>query len=204
MAGGCCERSWRCGWNDARATNIAATVGQGMAILFGVAGFFGNPFLILIAFFVWFGASQEAAYTEMKQTFSDIPVSRVMMPDYLPLNPRDNLGQLSRLVLAGTQQIFPVIDNGSVAGIVTRGDFMTAILQRGEYAQVSEIMRTGTPVLEVKETVDTALMRLQESGVPVIQVVQNGQMVGLVTLENISEYLMIHRAMKKVERVSVS
>src|SRR5512139_1754857 len=45
--------------DQVRATNIAATVGQGMAILFGIAGFFGNPFLILIAFFVWFGASQE-------------------------------------------------------------------------------------------------------------------------------------------------
>jgi Zn-dependent protease/CBS domain-containing protein len=187
-----------------QATNIAATVGQGMAILFGIAGFFGNPFLILIAFFVWFGASQEAAYTEMKHTLSDVPVTRVMMSDYLSLHPRDNLGQMSRLVLAGAQQDFPVIDNDMVVGIVTRGDLLPALLQRGETALVAEIMRTRTPVIEAKETVDTALMRLQESGVPVVPVVQNGQMVGLITLDNISDYLMIRRAMNKTETIPVN
>jgi Zn-dependent protease/predicted transcriptional regulator len=190
--------------DNVRATNIAATVGQGMAILFGIAGFFGNPFLILIAFFVWFGASQEAAYTEMKHTLSDVPVTRVMRSDYLALHPRDNLGKMARMVLSGTQQNFPVIDNGTVVGIVTRGDLMPALPRRGEYALVAEIMRTGIPVIEARETVDTALMRLQESGMPVIPVVQNGQMAGLITLENISEYLMINRAMKKTQRISVN
>ena len=187
-----------------RATNIAATVGQGMAILFGIAGIFGNPFLLLIAFFVWFGASQEAAFTEMKHTLSDVPVTRVMTSDYFSLHPRDNLGQMSRLVLAGPQQNFPVIDNGMVAGIVTRGDLMPALIRRGEFAPVAEVMRTGIPVVEARETVDAALMRIQESGLPAVPVVQNGQMIGLISLENISEYLMINRAMNKAERISVN
>ena len=38
-----------------RATQIAATVGQGLAFLFGLAGLFGNPMLFFIAFFVWMG-----------------------------------------------------------------------------------------------------------------------------------------------------
>ena len=41
----------------ARATRIAATVGQGLAIAFGFAGLFSNPLLLLIAVFVWTGAS---------------------------------------------------------------------------------------------------------------------------------------------------
>jgi predicted transcriptional regulator len=127
-----------------------------------------------------------------------------MISDYLSLHPRDNLGQLSRLVLAGPQQIFPVIDNSMLAGIVTRGDLMPALMRRGEYAPVTEIMRTDIPVIEARETVDAALMRIQESGLPVIPVVQNGQMVGLISLENISEYLMINQAMNKPERISVN
>jgi Zn-dependent protease/predicted transcriptional regulator len=192
------------GLEYARATRIAATVGQGMAILFGIAGIFGNPSLLLIAFFVWFGASQEAAYTEIKQTLGGVPVTRVMMTDYLSLHPRQNLGHLSQLLLAGSQQDFPVVENGAVVGIVTRGDFMTGIFQRGEYAYVSEIMQKRIPVVETKDTVETTLMRLQESGMPALPVLQNGQMAGLVTVEKISEYLMIHRAMNKAERISVS
>jgi len=42
-----------------KATSIAATLGKGMAVLFGLAGLFGNPFLILIAFFVWNAANSE-------------------------------------------------------------------------------------------------------------------------------------------------
>ena len=39
---------------------MAATIGQGVAILFGVLGFIYDPLLIFIALFVWFGAAQEA------------------------------------------------------------------------------------------------------------------------------------------------
>ena len=35
----------------AKATRLAASIGQAMAILFGIAGFFGNPMLIFIAVF---------------------------------------------------------------------------------------------------------------------------------------------------------
>jgi Zn-dependent protease len=49
-----------------RATQIAANVGQGMALLFGLFGLFGNPILLFIAFFVWIGASQEASMVQMR------------------------------------------------------------------------------------------------------------------------------------------
>jgi Zn-dependent protease len=45
----------------AQATQIAAWIGQGLAIVFGIFGLFGNPLLIFIAFFIFAGAQQEAA-----------------------------------------------------------------------------------------------------------------------------------------------
>ena len=42
-----------------RATEIAVKIGKGAAVLFGIAGLFGNPMLLLVAAFVWFAASAE-------------------------------------------------------------------------------------------------------------------------------------------------
>ena len=39
-----------------RATQIAAHIGQGLALVFGLVGLFSNPFLVFIALFVWMGA----------------------------------------------------------------------------------------------------------------------------------------------------
>ena len=50
----------------ARATQIAAWIGQGLAVVFGIFGIFGNPFLIFIAFFIFVGAQQEAAMARSK------------------------------------------------------------------------------------------------------------------------------------------
>src|SRR6266446_9261548 len=73
----------------ARATQVAATVGQGFAFFFGIVGLFGipglfhaNPFLIFIAFFVYIGASQEAALAQMRDVSRRFPVSSAMVREF--------------------------------------------------------------------------------------------------------------------------
>jgi len=51
------------------ATRVAAAAGKAMAVVFGVAGLFFNPMLILIAFFVWSTASNEAFVAELRHRF---------------------------------------------------------------------------------------------------------------------------------------
>jgi Zn-dependent protease len=60
----------------ARATQIAASIGQFMALLFAFLGIFGNPFLLFISLFVWIGAAQEAGMATMKAALEGIPVTR--------------------------------------------------------------------------------------------------------------------------------
>ncbi len=71
-----------------QATRIAASVGKGMAYLFGFLGLFTNPFLVLIALFVWIGASQEAGLVEIKPALSGIPVNWSWSPTSRPWSPR--------------------------------------------------------------------------------------------------------------------
>jgi Zn-dependent protease len=49
-----------------RATETAARIGRGAAIVFGLLGLLWSPMLILIAVFIWFGAGQEAEFTRRR------------------------------------------------------------------------------------------------------------------------------------------
>lgn len=180
-----------------RATQIAATIGQGLAFLFGLIGLFGNPFLLFIAFFVWIGASQEAGMVQMKNSIGGIPVTRAMLTDFKTLSPRDTLAQVVGLILAGSQHDFPVVDaNGTVMGILERDAFIAALSQQGQSAPVVGVMRRDVPSVDSHDMVESALMFLQESGAKTLPVMHAGQFVGLITAENITELLMIRSALK--------
>ncbi len=186
-----------------KATQIAAAIGQGMALLFGFVGLFSNPFLLFIAFFVWIGASQEASMVQMKNAISGIPVGRAMLTDYKSLSPRDPLSQMAQLILTGSQHDFPVLDNDRVVGVVTRDDFLAALTRHGQNIAISAVMRSNPPAVDSYEMVESALTRIQESGIPALPVTHSGQLVGIVTAENITEYLMIRSALK-ASRMMVS
>jgi len=185
-----------------RATQVAANIGQGMALLFGFLGLFGNPTLLFIAFFVWIGASQEASAVQVKNSVSGIPITRAMLTDFKTLSPRDNLSQVVALIIAGSQHDFPVVDaNGKVAGILDRDSFMLALTQHGQSAPVMDFIRRDLPEVDSYEMIEMVLMRLQESGSKTLPVTHGGQLVGIITMENITEYLMIRSALKVANRI---
>ena len=184
-----------------RATQIAATIGQGMAFLFGLAGLFGNPFLLFIAFFVWIGASQEASMVQMRNSISGIPVTNAMQTKFEILSPSDRLDRVVSLILAGSQQDFPVVEDGQFICVLTRDDFIKALSQQGQSTPVGDVIRRNVPTVDSHEMVEMALTRLQESGAKTLPVMHRGSFVGLVTSENITEFLMIRSALRTASKV---
>jgi Zn-dependent protease/CBS domain-containing protein len=179
-----------------QATQIAANIGQAIAFVFGFIGLFSDPFLVFIALFVWMGAAQEASMAQMKHSLGNIPVTRAMMTDFQTLTPQDTLARVVELILAGAQHDFPVIQNERVVGILDRDTFMKALSERGDGTLVADIMRRDITEIDSHEMVEAALQRLQENSSKTLPVTHNGLLVGLVTSENITEYLMIRSAMR--------
>jgi len=177
------------------ATQIAATIGQGMAFLFGFIGLLTNPFLLFIALFVWIGAAQEAGMVQMRSALGNIPLSRAMITDFRTLSPRDSLGHAVDLLLAGSQHDFPVTEDDRVVGILTRNDLVTALKQRGEVALVGETMRRDFLTADVAEMLEGASVRLQMCDCHTMPVMRGGQLVGLITMDNLGEFLMIRSAL---------
>lgn len=179
----------------ANATQIAAMIGQGMALLFGFVGLFTNPFLLFIAFFVWIGAAQEAGIVQMRSALGNIPLSRAMITDFRTLTPRDSLGRAVDLLLTGSQHDFPVTEDNRVVGILTRNDLLTALKQRGELSLVGETMRRDFLTADVGEMLEGASLRLQTCDCHTMPVMRGAQLVGLITMDNLGEFLMIRSAL---------
>jgi len=180
-----------------RATQVAATIGQGMALIFGFIGFFSNPFLVFIAFFVWIGAAQEANMAKMRNVFDGIPVGNAMITDYRTLNANDNLSRAVELIIAGSQQDFPIIQNDKVVGILTRKDLMKALAEHGQHYPVAEVMQKEFQNVDYADMLQSAMIRLQGCNCNTMPVLKNGELKGLLTMENVGEFMMIHSALRK-------
>ena len=182
-----------------RATTIAANVGQAMALLFGFLGFFTNPFLLFIALFVWIGAEQEASMTQMKSALGGIPVARAMITDFHTLSPEDSLDRAIELILSGSQQDFPVEENGQVVGVLTRSDLLLALAKEGKGLPVRAVMQRDFQVIDSSEMLEAGLMRLQTCQCHTLAVTNKGRLVGLVTMDNLGEFMMIQSALKALQ-----
>ncbi len=180
----------------ARATQIAASIGQAMALVFAFLGFFGNPFLMFIALFVWIGAAQEASMATIKAALGGIPVSHAMMTNFSKLRPKDSLQRAIELILATPQQDFPVLDDSRVLGILPSRELMVALQQRGPDTLVQDVMRRDFLSLEANEMLDAALARMHAAECCLTAPVIHGDaLVGLLTAENVNEFLLIVSAL---------
>jgi len=180
-----------------RATRIAAEVGKAFALIFGIIGLFSNPWLVLIALFIWMGAAAESAMVETRTSFAGVPVEHVMITDIRTLAPRDPLSRAVNEVLAGFQQDFPVVENSVLVGVLTRRDMVKALAQRGPAVPVGEVMERQFEVADPTEDLEDAFARLQACRCRTFPVVRGRQLLGVLTAENVGEYLMFKSAMSR-------
>jgi CBS domain-containing protein len=179
-----------------RATQLAANIGQGMALLFGLVGLIVfNPFLMFIALFVWIGAGQEAAMTQMKSALGGIPLERAMITDFRTLAPDDSLAHAVELLLSGAQQDFPVVDNGAVVGVLTRADLLRALARKEQQSPLAAAMRRDFLVADASDMLDITFQRLQSHHCHTIPVVRRGKLVGLLTMDNVGEFINVQAAL---------
>ncbi|HLQ92667.1 MAG TPA: site-2 protease family protein [Xanthobacteraceae bacterium] len=182
-----------------RATEIAATIGQGLAFALGFAGLFWNPMLIFIAIFVYLAASAEAHSVALRSMSRGIPVGTAMMTQFATLVPDARVEEAVETLLRTSQSEFPVIDpDGRPIGLLGRTDIIRAVKQLGPDARVADAMTSPLPTLGHRRCLDEAFRMLQDKATPAIAVVDlSGKLVGLVTSETVGEMLMLHEALPK-------
>lgn len=185
-----------------RATHVAAQIGQAMALLFGFVGLFYDPFLLFIALFVWMGATEEAAMVTTRTSMGGIPVQRVMLTEFRTLGADDPLSTAVDHILEGWQQDFPVVFGDHVLGILTRDDLLRTLARRGTGVSVREAMRREVPTVDSHDMLEKAVATLAQSKSRSIPVEHNGRLVGMLTLENVGEFIMIQSALRQAKQLA--
>ena len=184
--------------NYVQATQRAAHIGQGIAFLFGLGGLMiGNPMLVFIAFFVWIGAAQEAGMSKMNTAIGGIPVSHAMITDFKSLEHDDSIDKAIALTIAGSQNDFAVLDEGRVIGVLTQKELLSRLQSHGEKGAVADVMQQSFATVEADEMLDGALRKLSHCRCHTLPVLRDGRLVGLLTMDNVGEFVRIQAALEK-------
>jgi hypothetical protein len=177
-----------------RATRAAARIGQALAVGLGLLGLLGNPFLVLIAIFVWIGAGAEAGAVEADTRLARQPAGRAMITRFAVLAPSDPLARAVELTLSGTQKDFPVLDGDHIAGVLTQAAVLRGLSELGPSGRVEAVMLPAQTA-DVAASLASLLEAVQSSESRLVLITRGGRLAGLVDLDNIAEYLRIQQAL---------
>jgi Zn-dependent protease/CBS domain-containing protein len=169
-----------------KATQIAADVGKGFAILFGIIGLFAfSPFLILIALFIYIGANMESTVVKYSHFLQDVTVGSMMSSPVTTVGPTLPVSQVISMMYSSKHLGFPVVERDTLVGMITLADVnRTSPIDR-EAMQVRDIMTRELITLPPEAPVIDALRIMSARDIGRIPVVADGKILGIVTRTDI-------------------
>src|SRR6185437_1052276 len=175
------------------ASSTAAFIGRMLAIAAGLYGLLTSDFmLVFIAFFVYLGAEAEGSAASGRLLTHGIPVKAAMLSEYHTLTHGSTFRDAANLMLATSQQDFPVVHGTQVIGLLTRNTMLRGIATQGAEAYVAATMDREFPTVSPDLDLAEALSVVARPGSCAL-VMQDGQLLGLLTSENLSQFLLLRR-----------
>jgi predicted transcriptional regulator len=181
-----------------KATRAAVVTGQVFAFILGFAGIYTGLWLwLLIAVFIYFGAEQEGRGTEVKTVLSKLTAGQAVEADAKALSPGQSLSEVVAIVLHSFQEDFPVLDGESIVGVLTRANLIAGLHNIGPEAQVSQVMEKEFPLVDAEALFSEVYEKINSSGIKAVPVVKDGRLLGLITMEHLSEVFMLLNSTEK-------
>ncbi len=192
MDGGRVLRSLLARWRpEDEATRISAATGQALAVALGLFGLLSANFLLVfVAMFVYLGAAQEGAVARGRILTVGFPARAAMVTDFRTLQHGDTIRDAGNLLLATSQQDFPVIHGGSVVGLLTRNLLVRAMLSQGPDAYVAGAMDRNFVRVPPDMDLSEAFAKM---GGSCALVMDGDNLLGMLTSENLSEFLLLRQ-----------
>lgn len=185
---------------EVRATEVAATLGQGLAVVLGIVGLFGNVVLLLIAVFIWMGARAEVSAAQIKDVMSGLTAGQAAIRELHVLHPDDRVSTAVEHALHGFQRDFPVLEHGQVAGVLSNRAILSALSEDGRDLVVATVMEPNPAIVLPTMGLSKALETLQAAPCHCVLVVDGGgELVGMLTVDAVGELVAVREAVRKHE-----
>ena len=179
----------------AKATQQAAAIGKGFAVLMGLFGLFAlNPVLIAIALFVYIAASGESQQVTMKAAFEDVTVRDIMTPAgrLQTVTTQTSVEELIERMFRERHTAYPVLEDGYLVGLVTLTDARDVRPVEREAFSVSDILHRDVETISPESDVMSAIEQMRSSNESRILVVEpseewdaNGDLVGIISRSDV-------------------
>lgn len=177
--------------NRVRATQIAANLGQLVAIGFFFFGLLYNPFLALIGVFVFFGAQGESILTQQMTLLRGHQVRDAMMTNITVLNPNDSLEDVIDVILAGTERDFIVTnwDGRNPVGVLYNQDLIRAMKSGSQSLSVKDIMSPEFNIVDASDDLTDIYRKIQSGKKAFFPVLEGSKLIGAIDMTNINEFM---------------
>ena len=187
-----------------RATRIAARGGQlfaGLLFAVGVAFVFGIGFpqnelqgilYGFIGYFVWNAASSSLQQEQLASVVGGAKVGPLMTTDFRSTPPGVMVGQIIRdFVLPMNLRAIPVVSGDRLVGLITIADLRKVEQDRWPTTPVEQVMTPASDISTVSpdDPLGTALERFGGAEVPLLPVVKDGRLVGVLYREAVIGYV---------------
>ena len=198
---------WQWSGSYNRATRIASTVGQLTAygfIGFGIFEMFMGRFmdglwLVFIGTFLNNAASSSAAVSNLQEALKGVSVADVMPRNLLQV---PGLISVQRLVdeymLSGKQAAVFVGDRHGLRGVLTLQDIRSLPPRKWPFTTAEQAMSPVSHLMTVSAQTELwqTLEMMQAKGVSRVAVKENDQVVGVLTQEQIQQYLQLRSRLR--------
>jgi Zn-dependent protease/CBS domain-containing protein len=178
---------------EQEATRTAAWMGRMLAISIGLYGLLASQFmLVFFALFIYLGAAQESVAALGRSLTHGIPIRAAMITEFHTLEHHSTIRDAANLLLSTSQQDFPVTHGDQIVGLLGRNLLIRAIAAEGPDAYVAGAMDRDFPALDPNTDLAEVLPLMAHAGHCAL-VMENGRLLGLLTTDNLSEFLLLRR-----------
>ncbi|MDZ4709254.1 MAG: site-2 protease family protein [Saprospiraceae bacterium] len=175
-----------------KSTWIAARIGQGLSTCFLIYAIYNNQWMLcLVGIFIFFTAGAELKQVQWETILARKRSGDLMMKQYTSFQAFEPMAYPVELLQRGLERNFLIFNGQAILGTLSGADIMECIKKKAIQQPILDFTHSGVLSIDPDTSLKEALHRMQASNHPLLPVMREGILVGIVDENQINKYMEI-------------